>query len=398
VSKDGIGSRDQAFSLVSDEHKVINVDLQPVGGPPPGPSPSGRTNEVILVVNVEPSVIERRDPRSNRSPLTRTVGLRYRDLVQAGNHAYHVEAPHYDDVDMNVGVHDARTAQEVPVTLQRSTTPQLGYNWTNNSLGMVLIALTNLAPHYRFWLSEAEVTVAAYDIVVGGAGQAGTDPATPMNCLVSNGRADRGDRSWRAPGFAQTGNDPVVGVSWRDATNFCALLTARERTQNGLKPNQAYRLPKDREWSYAAREGLYRFPWGNDVLAGAVNANYAGKEVLRGMWPKAYPTHNWEDRFARTAPVKSFRPNALGFYDLGGNVAEWCEDWYSTNLNPANVMRRLDSNNPLTQDGGGQMYRVLRGASWFDSADWELETATRQRAEPGTRDDRYGFRVVLVEE
>jgi formylglycine-generating enzyme required for sulfatase activity len=116
------------------------------------------------------------------------------------------------------------------------------------------------------------------------------------------------------------------------------------------------------------------------------------------MWPKAYPTHNWEDRFARTAPVKSFRPNALGFYDLGGNVAEWCEDWYSTNLNPANVMRRLDSNNPLTQDGGGQMYRVLRGASWFDSADWELETATRQRAEPGTRDDRYGFRVVLVEE
>src|SRR5262249_44950096 len=57
--------------------------------------------------------------------------------------------------------------------------------------------------------------------------------------------------SWKAPGFSQTPDHPVVGVSWEDANQFCAWLTRKERSEGTLRNFQSYRLPTDREWSEA---------------------------------------------------------------------------------------------------------------------------------------------------
>src|SRR5260370_18590919 len=57
--------------------------------------------------------------------------------------------------------------------------------------------------------------------------------------------------SWKNPGFAQTPEHPVVGVSWEDANQFCAWLTRKERSEGALTPFQSYRMPTDREWREA---------------------------------------------------------------------------------------------------------------------------------------------------
>jgi formylglycine-generating enzyme required for sulfatase activity len=75
--------------------------------------------------------------------------------------------------------------------------------------------------------------------------------------------------------------------------------------------------------------------------------------------------------------VGSFKPNRCGLYDLGGNVWEWCEDWYDSE----------------------QKYRVLRGASWPDVfVPRNLLSSCRNDFTPDGRYVNYGFRVVLVGE
>ncbi len=87
--------------------------------------------------------------------------------------------------------------------------------------------------------------------------------------------------TWASPGFAQTPEDPVVGVSYHDALAFCAWLTVRDRAADRIKNHQIYSLPTDREWSVAIglpeEEGdspearLFHsagtYPWGTSLAA-----------------------------------------------------------------------------------------------------------------------------------
>jgi formylglycine-generating enzyme required for sulfatase activity len=143
-------------------------------------------------------------------------------------------------------------------------------------------------------------------------------------------------------------NEPVIDVSWDDAKGFCAWLTKKERKEGRIGFGLEYRLPMDKEWSVAVGKG--RYPWGN-------------------QWPPPrrsggagnyYPTEKERYYFA-AFPVGSFPANQYGLYDMGGNVSEWCEDWYRSEMNGKAVLEKMSG---LKDDGGGAKYHMVRGPSW----------------------------------
>ena len=160
--------------------------------------------------------------------------------------------------------------------------------------------------------------------------------------------------SWEKPGFTQTEDHPVCCVSLNEAETFCAWLSKKE--------GKMYRLPSDAEWSAAV--GVGKYPWGSSWPPPKGVGNYAGSEFKDSL-PKA----NWQtaydhsDGFARTAPAASFDENKYGFYDLGGNVWEWCSDRYKTSMNSQALLDEIPALKMETADDGTP-FRVLRGGSW----------------------------------
>jgi serine/threonine protein kinase/formylglycine-generating enzyme required for sulfatase activity len=183
--------------------------------------------------------------------------------------------------------------------------------------------------------------------------------------------------SWEKPRFAQTIFHPVVGVSWDEAKAFCQWLTAKERGEGKIGKDQEYRLPRDAEWSAAVGSGKY--PWGNEWPPPKGAGNY-------------HPSLDVES-YENTSPCGSLRANQFGLYDMGGNVWQWCEDWYRASMNESAVLEKYSF---LKDDGGGQKYRVVRGASCSDGGPESLLSSFRGVGNPGLRGSVYGFRCVLV--
>lgn len=190
------------------------------------------------------------------------------------------------------------------------------------------------------------------------------------------GKGVNGD--WKRVGFKQGEDHPVVKVNWSDAEAFCAWLTQKERSEGRIRQDQEYRLPANKEWSVAVGPGTY--PWGDAWPPPKGAGNYS-------------PTYQTDD-FEHTSPVGSFKPNQYGLYDMGGNVWQWCEDWFRVGMNDAAVASGLSWFN---DDGGGKKYRIACGASWADHADpVYFSSAFRDRGDPGSRRANYGFRCVLA--
>jgi formylglycine-generating enzyme required for sulfatase activity len=233
-----------------------------------------------------------------------------------------------------------------------------------NSLGMKFVSVPGTQVRFCIWktrVQDFEKFVAA----------TGYDATSGMYSLRSDGWNQRGD-TWKNPGFAQGPTHPVCGVNWDDAQAFCKWLTDTERQEGGLKEGQSYRLPTEVEWSQAVGKGKY--PWGDEWPPPEGAGNYAGEEVSNADWPSAWPTiQGYRDGFARTSPVGSFKKNAYGLYDMGGNLWEWCGDWYDSN----------------------QTDRVMRGSSWM-TIPQGLLSSLRCHELPVTRNNAYGFRVVLA--
>jgi serine/threonine protein kinase len=192
--------------------------------------------------------------------------------------------------------------------------------------------------------------------------------------------------AWQDPGFKQGPDHPVVNVSWNDANQFCLWLTQKEHREGILSADQTYRLPTDLEWSNAVglppesgRTPEARdmdipdvYPWGTQWPPPAGAGNYTGEETDSDVAIKGY-----NDGFAWTSPVGSFNVNKFGLYDMGGNVWEWCEDWW----------------NPQKKS------KVLRGGSWYNGAlRLSLLSSCRIHAVADQGTDNYGFRVVISEE
>jgi formylglycine-generating enzyme required for sulfatase activity len=166
---------------------------------------------------------------------------------------------------------------------------------------------------------------------------------------------------------------PVVYVSNGDALQFCQWLSARERKK--------FRLPTEAEWEYAARGNDGRsYPWGRHYGRGDV-ANFADKNTAF-----AWSDDEIDDGYAETSPVGSFPFGAspFGVEDMGGNVWEWCSDYYAAYSSGAKT-------NPTGPTNGTR--RVYRGGSW-KSRFSSLRTTARSSNVPTFSCNDLGFRVV----
>jgi formylglycine-generating enzyme required for sulfatase activity len=201
--------------------------------------------------------------------------------------------------------------------------------------------------------------------------------------------------SWGQPGFPESEEHPVVGVSWDEAWTFCSWLTQKERKEGKIGSGQEYRLPMDDEWTAAVGENKY--PWGDEWPPPKNAGNYLDERAAAKLGgPKDRWRHfPWDDGYAVTSPVGTFMPNRFGLYDMGGNVFQWCEEWYRREMNPESVLKL---NPELKNDGGGRRYRVLRGSAWHNCDPDDLISSNHWRGNTGARATDIGFRCVLTTE
>ncbi len=175
----------------------------------------------------------------------------------------------------------------------------------------------------------------------------------------------------RAPGAGD--QHPVIYVSSLEAIKFCQWLSTRERKR--------YRLPTEAEWEFAARgtDGR-KYPWGNHERRGDLG-NFADRNTVF-----AWSDHSIDDGFPETSPVGAYPLGAspFGVEDMGGNVWEWCSDYFEAYRGTLKV-------NPRGPTVGQK--RVYRGGSWksrFNS----MRATTRSSNLPNFSCNDLGFRVV----
>ena len=194
---------------------------------------------------------------------------------------------------------------------------------------------------------------------------------------------ERSARSWRNPGFTQSGSHPAVCLSVNDAKSYVDWLAS--------KTGKTYRLLAEAEWEYAARarteSGAYsRYSFGDDekdVCRYGNGADQAAKSTVPGAGHWTIAPCN--DGYAHTSPVGSFAANAFGLYDMQGNARQWTEDCYLDNYAGA-----PSDGSAWTTENCSR--RVLRGGSWsVDPGD--LRAASRVSGTDGFRSRNDGLRV-----
>ena len=189
------------------------------------------------------------------------------------------------------------------------------------------------------------------------------------------------------------GTCPVEQVTWYEAAAYANALSAKANLTKcytcngngstvtcqetsatkgkGIYSCKGYRLPTEAEWEYAYR-------------AGSTTAFYNGGITLCTGQDSNLEKIAWyrENSSATTHPVGKKTANAWGLYDMAGNVWEWCHDWYGT----------YPSSSVIDPVGTSGSYRVERGGSWYDRADF-ARAASRHVSSPGARYNFLGFRL-----
>ena len=135
-------------------------------------------------------------------------------------------------------------------------------------------------------------------------------------CVADGGCRDDVERfSWDGP------NLPVRRVNWNDAQAYVEWLSA--------KTGQAYRLPSDAEWEYAARAGTTTpFHFGEAITTDQANYDGEGSNLYEGDEPSSYAVANPGIYRGGTVPVGSLPANAWGLHEVHGNAMEWTRDCF----------------------------------------------------------------------
>lgn len=193
--------------------------------------------------------------------------------------------------------------------------------------------------------------------------------------------------SWKhpeGPGTTIRGRDdyPVVHIAWADAAAYAKW--------------KGIRLPTEAEFEFAARGGLdrSRYAWGVELKPGG--------KWSANIWQGRFPSNNLaEDGYMRTSPVTAFPANGFGLYDVGGNVWQWCSDWYrpdyfetlaasGTAHNPQGPPDSYDPQEP------GAQKRVQKGGSFLCSDQYcsRYLVGSRGRGAIDSGGSNTGFRCV----
>jgi len=211
-----------------------------------------------------------------------------------------------------------------------------------------------------FEMMTTEVTVEQFRQFVNSSGYE-TEAEKGDGSYVYEGKwIKKQDANWKNPYFTQTNDNPVTCVSWNDSQEFIKWLNQRD-------PGNNYRLPTEAEWEYACRAATTtRF-----------SSGASDSDLDRVGW---YTSNSG----SKTHPVGQKQPNALGLYDMHGNVWEWCSDWYGDY--PSGSVT-----DPRGPSSGS--YRVARGGGWRYNALY-CRSALRINDVPSVRISGLGFRLV----
>jgi formylglycine-generating enzyme required for sulfatase activity/uncharacterized RDD family membrane protein YckC len=166
--------------------------------------------------------------------------------------------------------------------------------------------------------------------------------------------------------------NPVETVSWNDAVSFCKNLTESEQRAGRLPGGFEYVLPTEAQWEYACRAGTM--------------GEYAGDVDLMA-WHRLNSGRDGSDRYGKSHPVRTKKPNAWGLYDMHGNVEEWCNDRDGS----------YGSGSATDPQGASRSSRrLIRGGSWGTISSC-ARSAYRDSGPPGYTNSNLGFRVCLVQ-
>ena len=187
-----------------------------------------------------------------------------------------------------------------------------------------------------------------------------------LYCLLENKRLPADS------GFGR-GKRPVINVSWSEALHYCNWLSQRLKMQ-AIYSNisetdaqvdwetQGFRLPTEVEWEYAARERgkAIRFGNGKDH-ASPEEINFNGEHSVNDFNEQIRKFTSKGINLRATSFVKAYPPNALGLYDMSGNVYDWCWDWYDESY----YKEAEGLQDPRGPARSPENKRVIRGGSWY---------------------------------
>ena len=186
------------------------------------------------------------------------------------------------------------------------------------------------------------------------------------------------------PAWGWKDNFPVNQISWADAISYCNWLSKKEKLQPAYTLNgtnticnfkaNGYRLPTEAEWEFACRAGTLT----------PFNTGYELKPKFANFKPDNTNSKHFGNDFKNEImPIGEYKPNALGLYDMHGNIGEWCSDYYAAYPNEPQM-------NPGGPESGE--YRVVRGGSWLSHMR-SCRSARRIYCKPDESIYDIGFRL-----